>query len=280
VAADVLKRALLRLRPYELQPGRMDELYAEHLQMLVRAMQSGKRLKPVLRSAAEAVERVSLSQEIRPVIYVFGEIYVRNDPYANDFTEESIERLGGEVMPTPVMEWLEFVNLCYLRKSLRDMRLLSAAQAWLKGVIMRSVRKSFEEPFVRFLGDRAPSEPAEILANASEYMHENPGGEAILSIGAPVSLARRGVIDGAVNILPFTCLPGNIVTAVSKRLRRDYPGLPWLNVAFDGQEDTDNLARLEAFMYQVRQNRDRERPRTEERLRGRSKAAASSSREF
>ncbi len=83
-------------------------------------------------------------------------------------------------------------------------------------------------------------------------MRENIGGEAILCIGAPVALAGKRAIFGAVNVLPFTCLPGTIVTAVSKRIRRDIPWLPWLNLAFDGQEDTDNEARMEAFMYQVR----------------------------
>ncbi|MCK4506674.1 MAG: hypothetical protein KAW14_13750, partial [Candidatus Aegiribacteria sp.] len=57
----------------------------------------------------------------------------------------------------------------------------------------------------------------------------------------------------AVNIFPFTCLPGTIITAISKRIRKEHRDLPWLNLAFDGQEDTDNEARLEAFMYQVRQ---------------------------
>ncbi|MBD3369761.1 CoA activase [Candidatus Fermentibacteria bacterium] len=280
VAADVLKRALLRLRPYELHPGRMDELYTEHVRALAEAMESGSRLKPVLRGAAESMGEVPLSDRSRPVVYVFGEIYIRNDPYANDFTEDHVERLGGEVMPTPIMEWLEFVNLCYLRRSLKSLKPVSAARAWLKGRMMRLVRESFEEPFGEILGDREPSEPAEILRSASPYMRQNPGGEAILSVGAPVSLARKKAIDGAINILPFTCLPGTIVTAISKSLRRDFPDLPWLNLAFDGQEDTDNLVRLEAFMYQVRRNHDREAGRTRARRSKPFRAAASSSMEY
>jgi len=39
-----------------------------------------------------------------------------------------------------------------------------------------------------------------------------------------------------------------------KRIRKENRNLPWLNLAFDGQEDTDNEARLQAFMYQVKQN--------------------------
>jgi predicted nucleotide-binding protein (sugar kinase/HSP70/actin superfamily) len=83
-------------------------------------------------------------------------------------------------------------------------------------------------------------------------MAENIGGEAVLSIGAPLALLEHGGIDGAVNIYPFNCLPGTVVSAVSRRIKRDKPGLPWLNLAFDGQEDTDNTSRFEAFMDQVR----------------------------
>jgi predicted nucleotide-binding protein (sugar kinase/HSP70/actin superfamily) len=183
---------------------------------------------------------------------VFGEIYVRNDPYANGWTEDKIEDLGGEVLPTWILEWFEFVNHSFLRKAARTRDLRGILAGTAKRILMSHVRRTMERPFAGLLEGRHHPSSAEVLAAARPYMKENIGGEAILCIGAPVALAARGAIDGAVNVLPFTCLPGTIVTAVSKRLRRDFPDLPWLNLSFDGQEDTDNDARLEAFMHQVR----------------------------
>jgi hypothetical protein len=48
-------------------------------------------------------------------------------------------------------------------------------------------------------------------------------------------------------------MPGTIVGAVMKRYREDHNNIPFLNMAYDGQEETNTLTRLEAFMHQARQ---------------------------
>jgi predicted nucleotide-binding protein (sugar kinase/HSP70/actin superfamily) len=250
-AADVLHRGLLRARPYEREPGSADEVYGRALARLTEEMESGGGLRRVLAEAAEELDSLA-DGDGRPLVYVFGEIYVRNDPYANGYTVDHIERLGGEVLPTPLLEWFEYVSHSYMRRSLQRGSLLNALRGKLKGLAVHWIRGATEAPFRSLLEDRPSLGAPEILEAAEPYMKENPGGETILCVGAPLAYLARGAIDGAVNIFPFTCLPGTIVTAISKRLRREHPGLPWLNLAFDGQEDTDNLARLEAFMHQVR----------------------------
>jgi predicted CoA-substrate-specific enzyme activase len=76
-------------------------------------------------------------------------------------------------------------------------------------------------------------------------------GEAALGIGKSIDWIRKD-IDGIINVLPFTCMPGTMVTAISKRIREEY-GVPWLNIAFDGLEQGTTETRIEAFMYQARQ---------------------------
>ena len=75
-------------------------------------------------------------------------------------------------------------------------------------------------------------------------------GEAALSVGKSVNWIEQG-FDGIINVMPFTCMPGTIVTATSKRIREKYK-VPWLNLAFDGLEQGTTETRLEAFMYQAR----------------------------
>ncbi len=250
-AADVLHRGLLRVRPYEMEPGAADEAYGRALAGLTEAMESGDGLRDRLQEAAFELSELAEAGQ-RPLVYVFGEIYVRNDPYANGHTVDHIEKLGGEVLPTPLVEWFEYVSHSHVMRALARGRLLSALKGKIKGLAIHRIRSRMEAPFDGILLDRPALTSREILESARPYMRENPGGEAVLCVGAPLAYLARGTIDGAVNIFPFTCLPGTIVTAVSKRLRREHPELPWINLAFDGQEDTDNLARLEAFMHQVR----------------------------
>jgi len=50
-------------------------------------------------------------------------------------------------------------------------------------------------------------------------------------------------------------MPGTIVAALSKKVREDYNNIPWLNLDFDSNEETNTQTRLEAFMYQAEQYR-------------------------
>ena len=99
-----------------------------------------------------------------------------------------------------------------------------------------------------------PNEPytEEIIEKASPYLHPSFEGEAILSIGKAIDYVDKGAA-GLINTMPFTCMPGTIVNALLKRCREDYDNIPLLNLAYDGQKDSNTKTRLEAFVYQVRQ---------------------------
>jgi predicted nucleotide-binding protein (sugar kinase/HSP70/actin superfamily) len=71
--------------------------------------------------------------------------------------------------------------------------------------------------------------------------------------------------DGIVNVIPFHCMPGTTVNAVLEKLQRDHD-IPLLKLTFDGQEETNEETRLEAFMHQAYQ-------RMESRLNGSKKYA-------
>ncbi len=254
VAGDVLKSALYRVRPYELENGSADTVMEKYLTATAEAMGSGRSLIPVLEEAASEFISIPRKDVPKPLILMFGEIYVRNDPFANSYTDLRIEALGGEVLHTPLMEWFEYVNYSFISKSKARRRPLDLIKGYSRKKIMKKLRMKLEAPFTDFLADRPGAEPEEIMNAAQPYMKENIGGEAILCVGAPLAFNEKAAIDGAINIFPFTCLPGTVVTAISKKIRKEHSNLPWLNLAFDGQEETDNEARLQAFMYQVRQN--------------------------
>ncbi|MCK5785567.1 MAG: CoA activase [Candidatus Sabulitectum sp.] len=252
-AADILKRALLRIRPYEATPGSADALFSKWLGEFEKALEEGRSLPAQVKKAAAEFMKFSRKDTPRkPLVAVFGEIYVRNDDYANDNTIRKLEDLGAEVIYTPLTEWFDYVNHSYIEKSKQKRKTASVIKGKAIGMVITKVKRAVEKPFDTLLEGTPHVSASQVMKASAPYMAENIGGEAVLSIGAPIALLEHGGIDGAVNIYPFNCLPGTIVSAISRRIKRDKPGLPWLNLAFDGQEDTDNTSRFEAFMDQVR----------------------------
>jgi predicted nucleotide-binding protein (sugar kinase/HSP70/actin superfamily) len=105
--------------------------------------------------------------------------------------------------------------------------------------------KNFGEPKTR-----------SIFRNAKPYVDPSFEGETILSVGKTIDFAKRGA-SGIVNIMPFTCMPGTIVSTLLKRYQEENSNIPILNMAYDGQEQTNTLTRLEAFMFQAKEFRTR-----------------------
>lgn len=252
-AADILKRALLRVRPYEVTEGSADELFSRWLGKFEKVLEEGSSLPAQAKKAAAEFKKFPLRDIPRkPLVAVFGEIFVRNDDYANDNTIVKLENLGAEVIYTPITEWFDYVNQSYIEKSKQKRKTASVIKGKAIGIVITKVKRAVEKPFDSLLDGTPHVSASQVMKASAPYMAENIGGEAVLSIGAPIALLEHGGIDGAVNVYPFNCLPGTIVSAISRRIKRDKPGLPWLNLAFDGQEDTDNTSRFEAFMDQVR----------------------------
>jgi len=75
----------------------------------------------------------------------------------------------------------------------------------------------------------------------------------VLTVGKAVDYALKD-FDGIINVMPFSCMPGTMVAAASTRVKRNHR-IPWINLTFDGQEQTHLRTRLEAFLYQTELHR-------------------------
>jgi hypothetical protein len=52
-------------------------------------------------------------------------------------------------------------------------------------------------------------------------------------------------------------MPETFTTSVSPLFRKDFDNIPWLNIAYDGQEDTSTGTKLQAFMHQAAEYAER-----------------------
>jgi predicted nucleotide-binding protein (sugar kinase/HSP70/actin superfamily) len=91
---------------------------------------------------------------------------------------------------------------------------------------------------------------ASVIDLGEKFLNRTFQGEAILSLGKGLEYFEHGA-RGLVNIMPFTCMPGMVVGGLTNNLRLEAKGMPAINLAYDGQSQTNTQARLEAFMYQV-----------------------------
>jgi len=251
LAVDLLQKFLHYTRPYEHERGSTEVVYTRCLRDVCQTLEAKKDLSMTLQSCLREFASIKRNEDgDRPIIGVVGEIYIRSNPFSNDNIIKRIESLGGEARLAPFCEWVFYTNFMYKYKSKARGRYLSYLKGCLQDMVQRWDEQKIYKPTHSLLTNGEEPTTEEIIKLASPYFHYTFGGEAILTVGKAIDFANKGA-SGIVNTMPFTCMPGTIVSAVSKKLREDLQGLPWLDMAYDGLEQATAQTRLEAFLHQA-----------------------------
>jgi predicted CoA-substrate-specific enzyme activase len=254
VAVDLLGRMRQEHRQLERTEGAAEHIYRRSLDELVAAVECGGRdIVDVLQGAADAFATMPAGPAGRhPVVAIVGEIFMRDNPFCSGFLARRLEALGLETVMAPVREWIQASSIRYRRESAWRREPGGVVMGLVQGFIQNLISERMERRFHGAVNPRHIVPVERILDGAAPYVHRDYCGDPPLAFGAAAALAREG-IAGVANILPFTCMPGTIVTSVAAAFRRDHGGIPWVDVAWDGQEDVGLKTRLEAFAHQVRE---------------------------
>ncbi|MBA7509441.1 hypothetical protein ES705_01391 [subsurface metagenome] len=289
---DYLNKMLRQTRPYEIEKGKANKVYQKYIEDICQSVENDPmyrtldRMVSILRDARRDFENIPIKKTDKPLVGIVGEIFVRNHPYSNNEIIKRVEAQGGEVEIPSFGEWpyhttatrkidiitkqtdiyYKIIKSFSINGNKRGNSIGCRELAELTGDFVRGIgfyslnriinkllencHHKLEKPLKGFLREDKEAGIYDIWDNAEPYIIKWFG-EAALSIGKSVYWIKNGA-DGIINVLPFTCIPGNIVNAISKRIREEYK-IPWLNLAFDGLEQGTTETRLEAFMYQAKQ---------------------------
>jgi predicted nucleotide-binding protein (sugar kinase/HSP70/actin superfamily) len=256
VAVDLLQKALHQIRPYEARPGDTDRAYRAELERVSQAIARREDLPAALARAKEAFSRVPKTNgRRRPLVGIVGEIYTRLNRFANNGVVRIVEELGGEAWMAGFCEWMFYTNRTNLQRTMLLRQFGGVREMLLYNFFQAKDEHQLAKVWQGFLHHLEEAPVRRVVAMAKPYLSEDYEGEPILSVGKSREMLEEGA-DGIINVIPFTCMPGNIVNAVMKRFREDNGNLPYLAMAMDGQEGSGARTRLEAFMHQVAQRRD------------------------
>jgi len=251
VFIDCLVKMLHRVRPYERHEGETEKLYFHYLGRMDHAIVHDEPLAKLATEAAQAFARVDRDDSPRPLVGVVGEIYLRNNRFSNNHLIGKLEKLGLEVWLATFSEWPLYTSFTYRRDALAAHNLTDSLKGSLQLVIQSRQEHKLFDCFNRELNIRPEYPVKKVLNLATRYLSIDHKGEAILSIGKAMEMYREGA-DGIVNAMPFNCMPGTVVSSLSKRISDDHDSIPWLNISYEGLRDSGEETRLEAFAEQVR----------------------------
>ncbi|MEO0184993.1 MAG: acyl-CoA dehydratase activase [candidate division WOR-3 bacterium] len=244
-AVDGLEAKIRRIRPYEVNSGETNRIYTMLLTALCENIEKGKSIIPLLRFAAKKLDNIRIEKIPKPKIGIVGEIYIRSQKFSNGFLERTLESMGCEVALPSIGEWFFYTN--YTR--IRNCRWFRQYRRSIFTKIFDHYMKWRQRYIYRILGLDSELPVTHTLNEAAKYIHSSFEGEAVLSVGKTIEYIREN-FSGVVNVMPFTCMPGNIVATIYEAIKNDHPEFPLLCLSFDGVANTLDDLRLETFVHQ------------------------------
>lgn len=268
MASDMLFQGLLDARPVETRKGAAGEIYRRHYKDLLRLIETSAKgnlsvgaclwqvasgrlfgIAKLLRQAARewaAVRR----DESRPTVLMVGEIYVRCDPFANDFVIEKLEEQGLKVRFAPLTEWIEYSDHWTFK-----LEASPAVSRRVERFVIRRIQSLCYNLMARSLGWDDRTRVEQSIQAAEPYVREELLGEAVLTVGCCAHEWHKGAIEGAVSVGPLECMPNKVAEAQFFHLA-EREGLLTLTLPMNGDPLDPEV--LHSFAFEVKR-RHRER---------------------
>jgi len=254
VVADFLHKLHRETRPYELNKGDSDRLYEDSLSKLIKCIENGSNgLHKTLVGITSDFIAIRVDKSCRkPVVSIIGEIFMRDNSACNGNIAKRLEDLGVEVIVAPFSEWITYSTYRFARDSRWKNDNRGIIKSKIQGIGQEVISASLLRGIEKFIDHEKDVSLHDMLSLCNKYISQFYDGDPAVSIGTSVALAQRG-ISGIAAILPFTCMPGTLVSSVSDTFRKDHNNIPFINIAFDGQDSVSIDTRMQAFVFQVKE---------------------------
>ena len=240
IVGDLLVKLACKVRPYEVGPGETDRVLEAGLERLCHTLECRLPLRDAVARVAGDFADIRVRRERRPLVGIVGDFYVRFNEYSNEDVIRAVERHGGEVWLSPMIESFFYFN--------RDPRpgggkgLFSTIKDSLAARLELAVLQARERLWYRrvpFLEDRLEPGVRRVEAEAGAHLSPQARSEAILNIGRAILFARDGA-DLVAHCSPFGCMPGNLSAAFFQQIQKE-TGVPIVNLIYDGHGDQNRL---------------------------------------
>jgi predicted CoA-substrate-specific enzyme activase len=254
VASDFLRKIYRETRPYEISKGITDNVYQQSLLKLEKCIENGAGgLHRTLTEITHDFLGIKVDKSVRkPVVGIIGEIFMRDNALCNGSLANRLEDLGVEVVVTPIAEWLVYSTHRFTRDSRWKNDKMGIIKSKIQGAGQEVIARSLLRGIKEFTDHEKDVSLHDMLSLCNSYIDQYYDGDPPIAMGTSVAFHGRGV-SGIAAILPFTCMPGTVIASVSDLFRKNHSNMPFINIAYDGQDNLSLETRLQAFVFQVKE---------------------------
>ena len=265
IVGGLVHQMTAKIRPYEARSGETELVKARVLNMLCRAILEKHSLLEAFREAVRQFESIPVLPENgpRPLLAVFGDLYVVCNTAFNQEVEKAIEAAGGEALPTSFVEMSHFSYLNSYERSMKHKHYRDAAEAKALLTYIRHYDSRYREAARPVLKEVHPLMDGAMLRKLREIgIPPELDGETSLNLLKSIYYLLHLKPDGFVHVNPLYCCPGAVSSALLSWVEKEY-GVPVINLFYDGLHSPNE--NLEPYVFYLRQKKATSRRRDDQR---------------
>jgi len=238
----LFRKTACRIRPYETIPGQTDRIFEQVHGILMKALSGGQSIESAIQSGIQLIDGIEYDKTSRkPLVAIFGDLYVRDNDIMNQDLIKCIEKAGGEVLVTPYHDYMKIViEGIFRRAKQRGERVETSLNRILLNVLKYMDDRHYKS-FSKYLGPAPVIKPKALEKYLSDFnIHPLHSGESYDNILKIFYLMENypGVAL-FVQTNPSYCCPALITEAMTRQIRKK-TGVPVVTITYDGTSNRMN----------------------------------------
>lgn len=238
----LFRKTACRIRPYELIPGQTDKVFNKVHEILVQALSGEHSIDQAIKEGFALIDRIEYDNSYRkPLVAIFGDLYVRDNDTMNQDLVQAIEKAGGEALATPYHDYTKLtIENVFRRAYQRGERVETSLNRILMNVLKFMDDKHYKS-FSKYLGPAPVIKPKVLEKHLSKFnidlLHSGESYDNILKIFYIVENYPDVALFVQTN--PSFCCPALVTEAMTRRIRQ-LTGVPIVTITYDGTSDRMN----------------------------------------
>jgi predicted nucleotide-binding protein (sugar kinase/HSP70/actin superfamily) len=263
LAAEILERMRLHVRPYERKAGDTDRAFAAAMQGLAKVVAQpngrpsgrGRKILAYLKHSMDVLSAVPVDRsKKRPTIGILGEFFTVLNDWANHDLIRTLEGLGVEVV-SHGLTVTNFITLFsehyYHRNCLKRGKVGAAFYYFLRNRWIMSWVKKMEACLPEALRPFRTLDSRTVLREVEPFIHYDID-PVLATFTARIRGFAASGVSGLCNLFVLNCMLGNVSVPIFRNALKTHQNLPVLHAVYDGQKQTNMLTRIEAFVHQAK----------------------------
>jgi predicted nucleotide-binding protein (sugar kinase/HSP70/actin superfamily) len=239
-----------RIRPYEKQKGATDRVLRQSVDILTDAFLGKRSKEEALAEIIDHFENIDISDERKPKVAIFGDLYVRDNDLMNQDLIGYIEKHNGEVIVTPYSSYVQMIEKAYLKKWFFEGRYLNVLSSKALMSVVKRMENVYHRYFGKILENPAPEydeSPEKILKDYNLRVEHT--GESMDNL-LKIHYLKKHYPDISlfVQTSPAFCCPSLVTEAMAKAIEKK-TGVPIVSITYDGTYTNKNEAILPYLSY-------------------------------